>query len=46
LNFPNEIDGCSCCFSKTQEEYKKKMYVFVNDFAVFAFVKIVKIDTV
>ena len=39
-DFPNEIDGCSCCFSKSQEEYKKKMYVFVNDFAVLAFVKI------
>lgn len=39
-DFLNEIDGCSCCFSKSQEEYKKKMYVFVNDFAVLAFVKI------
>ena len=38
--FPDEIDGCSCYFSKSQEDLKKGMYIFVSDFAVLAFVKI------
>ena len=39
-SFPNEIDGCSCYFSISQEDLKGKMYIFVNDFASLAFVKI------
>jgi hypothetical protein len=39
-NIPEEIDGCSCFFSVSQEELKKGCYIFVNDFASLAFVKI------
>ena len=38
-SFPNEIDGCSCYFSISQEKLKKEEYIFVNDFASLAFVK-------
>lgn len=39
-DFPDEIDGCSCYFSSSQANLKNGMYIFVNDFASFAFVKI------
>ena len=38
--FPDEIDGCSCYFSISQEDLKKGIYIYVNDFAALAFVKI------
>lgn len=39
-DFPDEIDGCSCYFSISQANLKNGIYIFVNDFASFAFVKI------
>jgi hypothetical protein len=38
--FPDEIDGCSCYFSISQDDLKNGIYIFVNDFASLAFVKI------
>jgi len=29
-SFPNEIDGCSCYFSISQEKLKKEEYIFVG----------------
>ena len=39
-DIPKEIDGCSCAFSVSQEKLAKGEYVFVNDFASLAFVKV------
>ncbi|MFP5042561.1 hypothetical protein [Parasediminibacterium sp. JCM 36343] len=38
--FPPEIDGCSCCFSNNAKEFKKKQYMYLNDFAQISFLKI------
>jgi len=32
--FPKEIDGCSCYFSETPEDFKNGNYVFVDDFGM------------
>ncbi|MBR4454495.1 MAG: hypothetical protein IKS33_09610 [Bacteroidales bacterium] len=39
-DIPEEIDGCACAFSVSREELKKRLYIFVNDFASLAFVKV------
>ena len=39
-DIPDEINGCACYFSVSQEELKNGVYIFVNDFASLAFVKI------
>ncbi|HOF16813.1 MAG TPA: hypothetical protein PLF32_08365 [Bacteroidales bacterium] len=39
-DLPDEIDGCSCYFSISQEDLESERYIFVNDFAALAFVKI------
>ncbi len=39
-DFPSEISGCSCFFSKSYEDLKSDRYIFINDFAALAFVKI------
>lgn len=38
--FPLEIDGCSCYFSNDSNEFKKQVYIYVNDFAQTSFLKI------
>ena len=40
MDIPEEIDGCSCAFSGSRDELAKGEYVFVNDFASMAFVKV------
>jgi hypothetical protein len=37
---PEEIEGCSCIFSKNEEEYKQDKFVFVSNFDSIAFVSI------
>lgn len=37
---PQEIDGCSCIFSKTEKEYEQNNYIFVSNFDSIAFVSI------
>lgn len=39
-DIPSAIDGCACVFSKNENDYNSKKYIFVNDFAKYAFVKI------
>lgn len=39
-DFPEEIDGCSCYFSTSKDELKKRNYIFVNDFGNVAYIKI------
>jgi hypothetical protein len=38
--FPPEIDGCSCYFSNDSIEFKKKEYIYMNDYAQTSFLKI------
>jgi hypothetical protein len=38
--FPPEIDGCSCYFSNDSTEFKKREYIYMNDFAQTSFLKI------
>ena len=38
--FPPEIDGCSCYFSKNEADFKKKKYIYVDNYKKIAFVKI------
>jgi hypothetical protein len=39
-DIPQEIDGCACYFFASQENREKSEYIFVNDWALLAFVKI------
>ncbi len=38
--FPPEIDGCSCYFSNDSAEFKKGVYIYMNDYAQASFLKI------
>lgn len=38
--FPPEIDGCSCYFSNDSAEFKKAVYIYMNDYAQTSFLKI------
>jgi len=38
--FPSEIDGCSCYFSNNSKEFKKQVYIYVNDYGNISFLKI------
>lgn len=37
---PPEIDGCSCLFSSDSLDFKNNRYLYANDFAEVAFMKI------
>jgi catabolite regulation protein CreA len=39
-DFPPEIDGCSCYFSNDSNEFNQRLYIYVNDFAETAFLKV------
>jgi hypothetical protein len=39
-NFPPEIDGCSCCYSKDSLDLKNGSYLYVNDFEQTSFLNI------
>jgi hypothetical protein len=38
--FPPEIDGCSCYFSNDSTEFKKREYIYMNDYAQTSFLKV------
>ena len=38
--FPEEIDGCSCYFSRSAKEFEGQKYIYTNDFANTSFVKV------
>ncbi len=38
--FPKDIDGCSCYFSKDSTDFKKKKYIFLDNFENIAYIKI------
>jgi len=37
--FPKDIYGCSCYFSKDSSDFKKKKYIFLDNFEDIAYVK-------
>ena len=37
---PAEINACACYFSKSEMDYNSNEYIFVNDFAKNAFIKL------
>lgn len=39
-DFPSEISGCSCYFSNDSTEFKNGMYIYMNDFGQYSFLKI------
>ena len=38
--FPEEIEGCSCYFSATRQEFVRQNYIYTDDFQKNAFLKI------
>lgn len=40
FGFPAEVNGCSCYFSKTKEDFDKEKYVYIDDYGNSAFLKI------
>lgn len=40
--FPNEIDGCSCYFSPSQQGFQRHEYLYVADFDSLAFISVDK----
>ncbi len=41
-NFPDEIDGCSCYFSPSQESFQRHEYLYVANFDSLAFISVDK----
>lgn len=39
-DLPDEIEGCSCYFSETEERFKNKEYLFTSDMDSTAFISI------
>ncbi len=37
---PDEVDGCACYFSETDEQFKKKIYLFAAGFDSIGFVSV------
>ncbi len=37
---PPEVEGCSCYFSKSQEDYDNEQYVYVDDYGNSAYIKL------
>ncbi|MDP2455050.1 MULTISPECIES: hypothetical protein [unclassified Kaistella] len=40
FGFPAEVNGCSCYFSKTKEDFHNEKYVYIDDYGNSAFLKI------
>lgn len=38
--FPEEVDGCSCYFSKSKDDFKAGKYIYVNDYASLSFISV------
>lgn len=39
FGFPAEVNGCSCYFSKTKEDFDQEKYVYIDDYGNSAFLK-------
>src|SRR5688572_21817600 len=39
-DFPEDIDGCSCYFSRNEKEFNEQKYIYMNDFANISFISI------
>lgn len=40
FGFPPEVNGCSCYFAKTKEDFDQEKYVYIDDYGNSAFLKI------
>ena len=40
FGFPDEVNGCSCYFSKNKEDFAKEKYIYIDDYGNSAFLKI------
>ncbi len=40
FGFPAEVNGCSCYFAKTKEDFEQEKYVYIDDYGNNAFLKI------
>ncbi|WP_210487370.1 hypothetical protein [Rufibacter aurantiacus] len=38
--FPEEVEGCSCYFSRNKQEFAAGKYIYMNNYANLAFVSI------
>ena len=40
FDFPNDIEGCSCYFSKSKEDFDSEKYIYADDYGKKAVIKI------
>ena len=40
FGFPAEVNGCSCYFSKNEEDFQAEKYIYIDDYGNSAFLKI------
>ena len=40
FKFPAEVNGCSCYFAKTKEDFENEKYIYIDDYGNTAFIKI------
>ena len=40
FGFPAEVNGCSCYFAKTKDDFEDEKYVYIDDYGNSAFVKL------
>ena len=39
FGFPAEVDGCSCYFSKSKEDFENEKYIYIDDYGKTAYLK-------
>ena len=39
FGFPPEVDGCSCYFAKSKEDFENEKYIYVDDYGKTAYLK-------
>ncbi len=39
FGFPPEVDGCSCYFSKSKEDFENEKYIYIDDYGKTAYLK-------
>lgn len=40
FGFPAEVNGCSCYFAKTKNDFEEEKYVYIDDYGNSAFLKL------
>lgn len=40
FGFPPEVDGCSCYFAKSKEDFENEKYIYIDDYGKTAYLKI------